>query len=258
MTGALSRKHTELNIEANTPSYSSNHIETHSQVPHMSVSAAKSTTLTAANSSAPVQQQAQQETGQQNEATMRKPGRPRSEESKQAILDACNKILLHMPVREVSIEAIAKKAGVGKTTIYRWWPNKVAVILEAISGPMGVLPASVSGGSARDLMVRQMERFSRLLRGRGGKVIVEVFAEVQGDKELLGLFYDSFMLQHEEILANIIAQGKESGEFRKDLDIPLAVDMIYGSVFYRLMSNTETLDQNFTDKLVMESLRILA
>jgi len=198
---------------------------------------------------------AQPEEAEQN---ARKPGRPRSEESRQAILDSCNKILLHMPVRDVSIESIAKKAGVGKTTIYRWWPNKVAVILEAISGPMGVLPAAVSGGSARDLLVRQMERFSRLLRGRGGKVIVEVFAEVQGDKELLQLFYDSFMLQHEEILANIIAQGKESGEFRADLDIPLAVDMVYGSVFYRLMSNVETLDQNFTDKLVMESLRILS
>lgn len=194
----------------------------------------------------------------ESDAPSRKPGRPRSEGSRQAILDAANKLLLHSPVRDVSIEAIAKKAGVGKTTIYRWWPNKVAVILEALSGPMGVLPATVSGGSARDLLARQMERFSRLLRGRGGRVIVEIFAEVQGDKELLQLFYDQFMLQHEEILANIIAQGKSTGEFRADLDIPLAVDMIYGAVFYRLMSNTETLDQNFSDRLVMESLRILA
>ena len=54
-------------------------------------------------------------------------GRPRSETSKKSILNAVNRLLLHSSVKALSIEAIAKKAGVGKTTIYRWWPNKVAV-----------------------------------------------------------------------------------------------------------------------------------
>lgn len=228
----------------------------------MSSSAAKISSHTVhTNTAAPLAENLENKTttliNDTDEKSLRKPGRPRSEESRQAILDACNKILLHMPVRDVSIESIAKKAGVGKTTIYRWWPNKVAVILEAISGPTNITPATVSGSNARDLLARQMERFARIMRGRGGKVIVEVFAEVQGDKNLLQLFYDSFMMQHEEILANIIAQGKQSDEFRADLDIPLAVDMIYGALFYRLMSNTETIDQSFTDSLIMEALRIL-
>ncbi|MEK7802090.1 MAG: TetR/AcrR family transcriptional regulator [Pseudomonadota bacterium] len=185
-------------------------------------------------------------------------GRPRSEKSMQAILDATNKMLLHAPVREVSIEAVAKKAGVGKTTIYRWWPNKVALILDAITGPMNVLPAPVSGGNAKDLLVKQMERFARICRGRGGKVIAEVYSEAQGNGELQSLFFQKFMLQHEEILASILDQGKVSGDFRATLDTPLAVDMIYGTVFYHLMSSPEPLDQNFTDKLIIESLRIVA
>lgn len=191
------------------------------------------------------------------ESQGRKAGRPRSEQSRQAILDATNKLLLHSPVREISIEAIAKKAGVGKTTLYRWWPNKVAVILEAISGPMSVLPAPVSGGSAKDLLTRQLERFMRMARGRGGKIVAELFAEAQGNSEMLTLFFQNFMLQHEEIIANIIEQGKQSGEFRANLDTALAVDMIYGSVFYRLMSNAEQIDQSFADSLIVESLRIL-
>lgn len=184
-------------------------------------------------------------------------GRPRSEHAHQSILDATNKLLLHYSVREISIEAIAKKAGVGKTTIYRRWPNKIAIILDALAGPMGVIPAPVSGGNAKDLLVRQLERFTRLTRGRGGKVIAEVLAAAQGDADMTALFFQSFMVQHEEILASIIEQGKSSGDFRESLDTSLAVDMIYGAVFYRLMSSPDPLDHNFSDSLIMEALRIL-
>ncbi len=65
-------------------------------------------------------------------------GRPRSEKSKKNILKATSSLLLHMSVQELSIEAIAKKAKVGKTTIYRWWPNKTAVIMEALSNQPGM------------------------------------------------------------------------------------------------------------------------
>lgn len=188
-------------------------------------------------------------------AANRKAGRPRSEQARQSIIDSTNKLLLHMSVRDISIEAIAKKAGVGKTTIYRWWPNKVSIILEAISGPMSVLPAPVSGENSKDLLVKQIERFGRLSRGRGGKVIAEVFAEAQGNAEMLSMFYQNFMLQHEEILANIIDQGKINGEFRNDLDTVMAVDMIYGAIFYRLMSNSAAMEQGFIDALVMDTLR---
>ncbi len=191
------------------------------------------------------------------EADAKVTGRPRSEKSKHSIIDATNKMLLHMSVRDVSIEAIAKKAGVGKTTIYRWWPNKVGLILDAVSGPMGVLPAPVESADPKDSLLKQLERFSRICRGRGGKIIAELYAEAQGDPELQALFFEKFMLQHEQILASIIQSGKKSGVFRQDLDTALAVDMIYGSVFYHLMSSPEPLDQNFSNNLIMESLRIL-
>lgn len=192
-----------------------------------------------------------------SEANQRSTGRPRSEKSRSAILDSTNKMLLHMSVRDVSIEAVAKKAGVGKTTIYRWWPNKVALILDAISGPMGVLPAAALGMDAKDSLVKQLERFTRICRGRGGKILAEIYAEAQGNPELQALFFEKFMLQHEEILASIIDGGKKDGTFRSDLDTVFAVDMIYGAIFYHLMSSPEPLDQNFANVVMMESLRIL-
>ncbi|HPQ51076.1 MAG: TetR/AcrR family transcriptional regulator [Alphaproteobacteria bacterium] len=195
--------------------------------------------------------------GSITEASQKITGRPRSEKSRNSIIDATNKMLLHMSVREVSIEAVAKKAGVGKTTIYRWWPNKVGLILDAVSGPMSVLPAPVEGVDAKDSFVKQMERFLRMCRGRGGKIVAELYAEAQGDPTLQALFFEKFMLHHEEILASIIQTGKDRGDFRKDLDTALTVDMIYGSIFYHLMSSPEPLDQNFANSLIMESLRIL-
>ena len=185
-------------------------------------------------------------------------GRPRSQVSRQAILDATWKMLMHTSVRDVSIEGIAKRANVGKTTIYRWWPNKISVILDAVNGQMMYPPAMVSGDSARELLLKQMERFGKTLKGRTGKIIAEVFAESQSSRELLEVYYKNFMLQHEEILANIIEQGKESGEFAYAADTALIVDMMYGSVFYRLMSNPESIQPEFFDSLAVLGLKILS
>lgn len=187
----------------------------------------------------------------------KKSGRPRSHSSQGSILDSAAKLLLHASVRDVSIEAIAKKAGVGKTTIYRWWPNKVAVILDAILDKNSLSLDVVAGGSPQDMLVKHLERFVRLMKGRNGKIIAEIFAEAQGDAETLEVFYRHFMLKYEDILANIIEQGKEAGEFRRALNTEMAVDMIYGSLFYRLMSQTDTLPADFADHFIMEALRLV-
>ncbi len=184
-------------------------------------------------------------------------GRPRSETSKKSILNAVNRLLLLTSVKDLSIEAIAKKAGVGKTTIYRWWPNKVAVVLDALLYQLGNTPALPTSATKAEAITNQLERFMRLLKGKNGKILIEVMAEAQANEETLTLFYENFMLQHEETLANLIEDGKENGEFRKEISTALAVDMIYGSIVYRLMSGAETLDQDFTTNLPLEALNIL-
>lgn len=193
----------------------------------------------------------------QSDADTKKRGRPRSETSKKSILNAVNRLLLVTSVKELSIEAIAKKAGVGKTTIYRWWPNKVAVVLDALINQLGTTPALPTSSTTAESVENQLERFMRLLKGKNGKVLIEIMAEAQSSEETLTLFYENFMLQHEETLANLIEEGKDNGEFRKDVSTALAVDMIYGSIVYRLMSGAETLDQDFTDNLPQEALNIL-
>ncbi len=193
----------------------------------------------------------------QSEDKNKKRGRPRSETSKKSILNAVNRLLLLTSVKNLSIEAIAKKAGVGKTTIYRWWPNKVAVVLDALLYQLGNTPALPTSATSAQSVRNQMERFMRLLKGKNGKILIEIMAEAQSSEQTLTLFYENFMLQHEETLANLIEEGKEKGEFRETLCTALAVDMIYGSIVYRLMSGAETLDDEFTQNLPKEALNIL-
>ena len=122
-----------------------------------------------------------------------KAGRPRSEESHRAILDATRRLLTHTSVAKLSIEAIAKKAGVGKTTIYRWWPNKQAVIMDAVFSQPGfhnILPASAS---AFDGVAAQVTKLMRQLSGKNGRIVAEIIGDAQGDpkalKSLIGVFF---------------------------------------------------------------------
>jgi allophanate hydrolase subunit 1 len=103
----------------------------------------------------------------------------------------------------------------------------------------------------------QINRFTKLLKGKNGKTLVEIMAEAQSSEDTLTIFYENFMLKHEETLANLIEEGKEKGEFRKNLYTPLAVDMIYGSIVYHLMSGAENLDNEFINNLPKEALIIL-
>lgn len=195
------------------------------------------------------------EDSQDNEIKRR--GRPRSQTSRKAILNATNRLLLQHSVQELSIEAIAKKANVGKTTIYRWWPNKVAVVVDALVYQLGNTPPLPSTATFAEAVERQLERFMRLLKGKNGKILIEAMAEAQSSQETLSTFYETFMLQHEEILADLIEKGKNAGEFRAELDTAMAVDMIYGAIVYRLMSGAETLESSFVDHLPQEALHIL-
>ncbi|MEC7703273.1 MAG: TetR/AcrR family transcriptional regulator [Pseudomonadota bacterium] len=191
-----------------------------------------------------------------DEKPARKVGRPRSEKSRKAIVNAVNRMLLHKQASDLSIEAIAKKAGVGKTTIYRWWPDKIALILEAINANGANVPQPVHK-SAGERLLWQLERFLRLLRGRNGKVIIEMMAQAQASPDALGSYYESFMLVHEENLAEIIETGKNAGAFRKDLDTAMAVDMIYGGIVYHLMSGSDELDEDFIARYPNEALRLV-
>ncbi|MCD8497523.1 MAG: TetR/AcrR family transcriptional regulator [Alphaproteobacteria bacterium] len=179
------------------------------------------------------------------ESSAGRKGRPRSEKSRKAILKAVNALLLRMSVQDLSIEAIAKKAKVGKTTIYRWWPNKTAVVMDALVNQPGMnvpLPNASNNAEAVEMLI---DKLVRLLSSPNGPIIAQLFSEAQADEKSLEVFEQSFLAPLTDAIQYSIEAGKEAGEFRRDLETDIAVDMVCGPVFFRLMAHPNDLGIKF-------------
>lgn len=184
-------------------------------------------------------------------------GRPRSQRSRTAILKATNNMLAHMSVQELSIEAIAKRAKVGKTTIYRWWPNKTAIVMDALSSRPGVDEPLPSPKSNAEALVFQLEKLIRLLQSKNGETIAQLFSEAQGDHKSQEIFANSFLSPLMDAISFSVSEGVKSGEFREDLEEKLAVDILCGPIFFRLMSHPADFNEDFQSAYPKEALRQL-
>lgn len=189
-------------------------------------------------------------------AAVRK-GRPRSEKSKKAILDSTNKLLLHKSVQELSIEAIAKKARVGKTTIYRWWPNKTAVVMDALINQPGMQTPMQTPANDTEAVQMHLDKLIRLLHSHNGQTIAQLFSEAQGSQESQKIFENNFLAPLIDAIEFSIQEGQKKGEFRKDLDTKTAVDMLCGPIFFRLMAHPYDFNDGFQTNYPKEAIKIL-
>ena len=186
-----------------------------------------------------------------------KPGRPRSEKSRKAILDATRRLMTHSSLGELSIEAIAKKAKVGKTTIYRWWPNKASVAMEAFLEQPGVQNIMPTSASPTETIKKQIENLIRQLKGQNGRIIAGIIAESQSDASVLDLIYDKFLKDRVGTLYTQFELGQKSGEFNTELDSDIAIDMIMGPLFLRVLSGENALDNSFAERYPTQALSML-
>lgn len=192
-----------------------------------------------------------------NEDDKNKAGRPRSDKSRKAILDATRRLLTHMPLSDLSIEAIARKAGVGKTTIYRWWPNKASVAMEAFLEQPGVQNIIPTTSTASEGVTRQLESLIRQLRGQNGRIIAGIIAESQSSAEVLDLLYERFLKERVDNLTDKIETGKSNGEFNTALSTDIAIDMLLGPLFLRILSGEHGIDSAFAEKYPVQAVLAL-
>ena len=191
---------------------------------------------------------------QDNDNDDSRAGRPRSEHARKAILDATRKLLVRTSLAQLSIEAIAKKAGVGKTTIYRWWPNKATVAMEAFLEQPGIQNIVPTTATASEAVTRQLDSLIRQLRGQNGRIIAGIIAESQADATVLDLLYEKFLKERVEVLYGLIERGQQSGEFNVNMDSDIAIDMLLGPLFLRVLSGEHGIDNNFAEKYPTQAL----
>jgi AcrR family transcriptional regulator len=184
-------------------------------------------------------------------------GRPRSEASKRAVLEATFELLNTTTVRALTIEAIAQKAGVGKTTIYRWWTGKTALVIETFIDVMvsgTPIPKTKTAGEA---IAKHLSLLVKQYNGKLGRVVAQTLAESQFEPETLSEFRRQFFAERRVAVREVIEGGIKSGEFDRKLDVDIALDTIYGAIYFRLLIGHLPLDQAFAKALAKMALGIL-
>jgi AcrR family transcriptional regulator len=166
----------------------------------------------------------------------RGPGRPRSEASRQAILDAAYALLQEKPLPEITSAALAKRAGVGKATLYRWWSSKEAIVLEAYFEALDSAIATPCTQDALGDLREHLRQAYAAMAGPDGQVFASLVASGHFHphvREALNEELNSPRCQDtEDLLRRAIAEGR----LAVDLDPELAVEMLFGPAFFRLMT----------------------
>lgn len=179
----------------------------------------------------------------------RPPGRPRSEQARQAILRSTLKILGKNGFSDFKIEEVAARASVGKATVYRWWPNKGALIADAFASSTTRSLRFPDTGSVYTDMSQQMRQLIKVFSSRRGRIVSAILAAGQSDKDLIKAFRERFLWPRRREAYATLRRGIERGELRKDLDPDLLLDSLYGPIYMRFLIQHDRLTPEFVDRL---------
>ncbi len=158
----------------------------------------------------------------------------------------------------VTIEGIAARAGVGKPTIYRTWPNAHAVAMAALIDTSET-PAPVRRDRrALHVLRRQLRQIAEVFATRTGRSVAHILAAAEPDTELSKVFRHHFILARRQEGRALLSAAMQQGELRHDVDVEVALDLIYAPIFYRLLVGHAPLDPRFADAVLQHALEGLA
>ena len=180
-------------------------------------------------------------------------GRQRSIEAEVAILKATLYLLERKPLRKVTADAIAKRAGVSKATIYKWWPNKSLVALDAYLAGMTERVIMPNTGSAEKDFTEQLQSVMTFYKSPLGRLFGQFIAEGQSDPGFLALFRERFLYARRDAARIMWRRGVDRGEIREDIDTEIVLDLVYGPMIFRLLAGHGSLSDR-ESALMVEAL----
>lgn len=182
-------------------------------------------------------------------------GRPRSDEVHRVILKAALDLVLEQGFRGVSIEGIAAKTGIAKTTIYRRWPNKAAVIMEGFLAELRPASFFPKAETAIEQIRLQMHVTAKAFRGRDGALVKALLAETQFDAELAKVYREKWTLPRRKLVENMLEEAIRQGDLRADIDIDGAIDLLYAPIYYRLLIGTGPITPTYVERLFSQAMK---
>jgi len=185
------------------------------------------------------------------DATPSRPGRRRSEDSRRAILAAAVELVAEHGYGPLTVEKIAARAGTGKQTIYRWWPTKAAVVMEALVEKADLhIPVPDDGSLRADL--RAFLEASVAL-GRAPQVVAilrALMAEAQLDQGFGARFRDGFIENRRSALRTVLERAAERGELPRGVSVGTLLDVVFGVIWYRVLTGRALESESVLAELV--------
>ena len=195
-------------------------------------------------------------------------GRPRNERAHRAVLKAAREMLEEGGMGAVTMEGVAARARVSKPTLYRWWPDRHALTMAALMPSPA--PASQSRrkadattpqhtkkpkASPLRLLREQLEAMATLFQSRTGRYVASILATSDANTELSKAFRSHFLMERRSEGRVLLLQAVQAGALRPGIDVEVALDQIYGPLFFRLLLGHAPLDQAFVQQSFDQALQ---
>jgi AcrR family transcriptional regulator len=178
-------------------------------------------------------------------------GRPRSEKARTAILEAATELLLERGLGAVSMDAVAERAGVSKATIYRWWRSKEMLALDALYAEWAAVSTPRDTGTLRGDLLSLLRPWVRELGRRPfGRIVAALITEAQTDTDFGAEWRAHFVEPRRDQARTIFARAFERGEIDANTNVEVALDLLYGPLYHRLLHGHAPLNDRFARQVV--------
>jgi len=182
--------------------------------------------------------------------TSAKGGRPRSEQARLSVLEAAADLLEEGGLRRATVESIADRAGVSKVTIYKWWPNRGAVAIDAYFHRYDRTYEFVDTGTVEEDLTDQIRVLVDAFRGHAGDIMAELIGSAQSDPALAETLRVVWLDPRRSVSRSVLERAMERGQIRGDIEVQTVLDQLYGPVYYRLLMQHQPLADDLPRRLV--------
>lgn len=176
------------------------------------------------------------------ESTASRRGRPRSEDARRAVMAAAGALLGEGGLPLVTIEAVSARSGVGKPTIYRYWPNRLAVAIDAFADRMAIEVPSADLGDARSDLSEQVRRVAAFYSTHDGTVLTQLLGAAVADPAAAKQLRDGFLAGRWADTTLMWQRAVARGEVRADIPAEVAIDVLFSPIVYRLLVGHAPID----------------
>ena len=184
-------------------------------------------------------------------------GRPPSEmaASHDAILNAVYALLQKKSVRDLTMEEVARRAKVGKPTLYKWWPTKATLVLAMLCERMAPNLEKPTVLTAEESLRFRVRRLIDAFNGPFGRIVAGLIAEGQSEPAILREFFDRWVSPRRTATIADLQRGKNAGELSSSTEPELLNDAIFGAIYYRFLLRSGPLTRRFGEELVEQVIR---